>query len=131
MPECDRAVRAKGLCFSHYKRAFRPRSEKGSPDARRESLRRKSARRRAAERAPGAEKIELAVLAERDSWTCQLCKVTVDPVLKYPDPMSASKDHKIALGDGGEHTYANHQLLHLRCNWLKASSVSGPKQGRI
>lgn len=82
-----------------------------------------SERRARVKGAPIVEKVDRAVVAERDGWICQLCGKVVDPTLAYPDPMSKSLDHRVALkprkGPGGDHSYANCQLAHLRCNRRK------------
>lgn len=65
------------------------------------------------------ELVDRAEVFERDGWKCQLCRKRVDPVLAHPDPLSASLDHVVPIVDGGEHTMANVQLAHLRCNLSK------------
>jgi HNH endonuclease len=60
---------------------------------------------------------------DRDGWVCQLCQAAVDPVLEWPDRMSASLDHVIPLCRGGSHTRDNVQLAHLVCNIRKACNV--------
>jgi hypothetical protein len=57
----------------------------------------------------------------RDGWICQLCQDPVDHTLEFPDPMSASLDHKKPLIKGGEHSVYNCQQAHLRCNQKKAT----------
>lgn len=64
---------------------------------------------------------------ERDGWTCQLCGLPVDPTARHPDPESASLDHVVPIAEGGDHSYANTQLAHLRCNTLKGQN-RGPDQ---
>lgn len=79
-----------------------------------------SAERRARRKgAPVVEKVDSRVVFERDGWICQLCGEPVDQMLAYPDPMSRSVDHRVALINGGEHSYANVQLAHLVCNVRK------------
>lgn len=56
---------------------------------------------------------------ERDGWVCGICDEPVDRTLAWPDPRSPSLDHVIPLAKGGEHSYANTQLAHLRCNTQK------------
>lgn len=57
---------------------------------------------------------------ERDEWICGICDEAIDDALRYPDPMSASLDHIIALGAGGDHTRGNLQASHLICNVRKS-----------
>ena len=58
-------------------------------------------------------------VAERDSWTCKLCR---KPIPKDPQDqrLRASLDHIIPLSKGGSHTYENSQITHVVCNLLKA-----------
>lgn len=42
-------------------------------------------------------------------------------MLVYPNPLSASLDHVVPLAWGGEHTAANVQLAHLKCNVAKGA----------
>ncbi|MFA6336081.1 MAG: HNH endonuclease [Bacteroidales bacterium] len=73
-------------------------------------------RRRAREHDRDYEKINSMEIYERDNWICQICQEPVDNGLKYPNPLSASLDHVIAIAVGGSHTEGNVQLAHLRCN---------------
>lgn len=59
---------------------------------------------------------------ERDGWVCQICHRPVDRTLRFPDPMSKSLDHIVAVVNGGTHTRANVQTTHLRCNLVKAAT---------
>ena len=61
---------------------------------------------------------------ERDNWTCQLCRLPVDPRLAWPHPMSASVDHIVPLSQGGDHSLANVQCAHLRCNIIKGDQLA-------
>lgn len=53
---------------------------------------------------------------ERDNWTCGFCGGAVDKSLRYPDPLSASLDHIIPMGDGGGHLVCNVRCSHYGCN---------------
>lgn len=75
------------------------------------------------------EKINSLEIYERDKWICQLCHEKVDKKLRWPNPMSSSLDHIIALVLGGSHIKNNVQLAHLRCN-VKAG-IRGVKQLRM
>ncbi|WP_130291612.1 HNH endonuclease [Pseudonocardia sediminis] len=61
---------------------------------------------------------------DRFAGRCGLCDRGIDEDLKHPDPMSFSVDHIIPLARGGEHTYANTQPAHLRCNLSKGVRTS-------
>lgn len=65
--------------------------------------------------------IDFAVVVERDAGCCGICGHKVDPVLKFPHPMSASLDHIIPLARGGPHRWENVQLAHLACNIKKGA----------
>lgn len=69
------------------------------------------------------EFVDTRVVYERDRWVCQLCGESVGPLVKYPDPRSASLDHVLPLARGGDHTYDNVQLAHLSCNVRKGADV--------
>lgn len=60
---------------------------------------------------------------DRDGWTCGLCRLSVDPGLAWPNPMSASVDHILPLSQGGTHALANVQCAHLGCNSRKRDRV--------
>ncbi|MGW2010857.1 HNH endonuclease [Streptomyces nigrescens] len=68
---------------------------------------------------------------ERDQWTCQLCRLPVDPELAWPHSMSASVDHIIPLSRGGEHSMANVQCAHLGCNSRKGDRLLGGGEPRV
>lgn len=67
---------------------------------------------------------------ERDKWICGICGLSIDRAKKYPDPKSVSIDHRIPLFHGGEHSMANVQAAHLRCNARKARKLLD-NQGQI
>lgn len=54
----------------------------------------------------------------RDQWTCQLCRKSVDPLLKTGDWI-ASLDHVIPRSKGGTHTADNLRLAHRFCNSVR------------
>ena len=95
----------------------------GNPDRSR-LLNRKAAAKRRARKIGSAvvEAVDITVLGERDNWTCGICGHPVNPATAWPDPASASHDHVIALANGGDHSYANAQLAHLRCNRQKGAT---------
>lgn len=123
---CDRPMRAKGLCNSHYKAQSPNRAawSKGRRETRRANLRRKTQLRRA--RLSGdlaAEVIDRNDVGDRDAWLCGLCAEVVDADLLWPDPLSASLDHVVPLSLGGKHVLTNVQISHLRCNVAKGNRV--------
>lgn len=76
------------------------------------------------------ETVKRSVVAERDGWICQLCFQPIDPSLTYinpetgrPDPGYLNVDHRIPLAKGGDHSYANCQAAHARCNASKKDSL--------
>lgn len=70
---------------------------------------RSDANRRAREKAAFVEAVDRAVLYERDGGVCGICRRPVS----RPE---SSVDHIIPLSKGGEHSYANTRIAHLRCN---------------
>jgi hypothetical protein len=62
------------------------------------------------------EFIDKLAVFDRDNWICQLCDKPVDKAAQWPDPFSASLDHRVPLSKGGDHLCENVQCSHLRCN---------------
>lgn len=128
---CDKPMRARGLCGSHYSQDFKVRNpdwRKRWPedvDRRRGALRKRTQQRRARLRDPDAELIDRDEIAERDGWHCGLCGKRVSESLAWPHPRSASLDHIEPLSLGGKHTRANVQLAHLDCNMSKGNRSAG------
>jgi 5-methylcytosine-specific restriction endonuclease McrA len=58
---------------------------------------------------------------------CAICSEPVDRLLRYPDPMCASLEHRIPVSKGGRHTRANCACAHLRCNVQKGDRSAWPK----
>ena len=99
----------------------------------RRSARRQSRHlRRAAKYSNGPrENVRLAVLVARDDGKCQLCGGEVKPSVDGW-PAGASMDHIIPLSEGGEHTYRNVQLAHIKCNTMRyAYPMRSPSQLRL
>jgi 5-methylcytosine-specific restriction endonuclease McrA len=65
------------------------------------------------------ERIDPAIVFERDKWVCQLCDGPVDRELKFPARGAAVVDHINPVSRGGLHEYVNVQLAHLSCNSIK------------
>lgn len=131
---CTRGVRARGLCVTHYNRAFQAGSQKqwpGDPDRRRQALRRKTQRRRAVVRGLEAETIDRDVVGDRDGWRCGICRRRVNRRLPYPHPRSPSLDHIIPISEGGGHVYANVRISHLECNLARGNRGGGEQLALI
>ncbi len=62
------------------------------------------------------ETVSLNVLYSRDKGICQLCR-------KPCSRNQASRDHIKPVSRGGEHSYANTQLAHKRCNAQKGDQL--------
>lgn len=60
------------------------------------------------------EEVSLDVLYKRDQGICRLCD-------KPCSRNHASRDHIVPVSRGGEHSYANTQLAHKRCNAQKGA----------
>lgn len=96
-----------------------------NPERRRAHNSANNARRRALEAAAFVEHIDIALVWTRDEGRCWLCEVPVDPLLKWPDPMSGSIDHVRPLSKGGVHAMSNVALTHLGCNSSKQDKLVG------
>jgi 5-methylcytosine-specific restriction endonuclease McrA len=73
-------------------------------------------------------KVSRAAVFRRDRWICQLCGEPVDRLKRYPNPASASIDHRVPLSKGGGHNFANAQLAHLHCNKCKGAKFQLPRE---
>jgi 5-methylcytosine-specific restriction endonuclease McrA len=69
-------------------------------------------------------------IAERDNWTCHLCKRKVTKrQLPHAHPRSATIDHLVPVSAGGDDVRANVALAHWSCN--AARSDTGAAQLRL
>lgn len=75
----------------------------------------KYARRRQRKRERWVDAVKLDVLYARDHGQCRLCNRSCSRA-------DASVDHVVPLSRGGEHSYANAQLAHQRCNARKGAA---------
>lgn len=83
------------------------------------------ANRRRAKKVSGEfEKIDRAVVFERDGYECKLCFTPLDMEAKFPHPLSPTLDHIVPLNKGGHHLYVNLQAAHFRCNTAKGDRVA-------
>lgn len=57
----------------------------------------------------------------RDNWCCQICGLATNRAAHHLDPDAPTLDHVIALARGGDHTLANVQTAHRRCNERKGA----------
>lgn len=57
----------------------------------------------------------------KDGYVCGICLKSIPKGAKYPDPLSPSLDHILAIANGGLHTKGNVQAAHLRCNLKKGA----------
>lgn len=80
-------------------------------------------KRRAVTGASDAEIFSAEEIFERDGWLCQICDEEIDRELVFPNPGTASLDHKIPISLGGRHTRANVQCSHLGCNSRKSNKL--------
>lgn len=92
-------------------------------EARREYIRRKRIRENF------VDDVKIEILIERDKGVCQLCNEPVLLDVHYQHPLSATNDHVIPISLGGEHSYANCQLAHRKCNTAKNNRVGGEMNG--
>jgi hypothetical protein len=81
--------------------------------------------RRARKRAAFVEQVVRPKVYARDGWRCQLCGQPVQRDKVVPHPDAPTLDHIVPLAAGGDHSYANTQLAHFRCNYLKGDRGGG------
>lgn len=74
-------------------------------------------------RAATVEEVWRPKVYERDGWCCRLCGEPVEREAVAPHPLAPTIDHIVPLALGGEHSYANVQLAHFRCNWQKGTTM--------
>jgi hypothetical protein len=55
-------------------------------------------------------------IAERDNWTCGICRKPVVAAVQWPDPGQATLDHIVPVSKGGCDDPANLRLAHMGCN---------------
>lgn len=122
--DCDRPLRARGMCNMHYKRWSRSEGRSKNPewnDRRRDNY---HARRARSHGAHNGDRALLSDIIDRDGTDCKGCHTPVDLDLSWPNPLSKSIDHTIPLSRGGTHSLANTQLMHLTCNTAKGASLA-------
>lgn len=73
-------------------------------------------RRAVRERDAFVEEVTVAEIGDRDGWRCHICRKKVDRALRFPHPMSATRDHLIPISRGGLHEKRNVKLAHWKCN---------------
>lgn len=73
-------------------------------------------RRRARLQEQHVESVRRLEVFERDGWVCGICGGPVDRSTRFPDPQSATIDHIVPVGLGGEHSMSNVRCAHLACN---------------
>jgi 5-methylcytosine-specific restriction endonuclease McrA len=55
-------------------------------------------------------------IAERDGWTCALCRESIDPRLRKPHPRALAIHHVDGVANGGTDADENLRATHARCN---------------
>lgn len=75
---------------------------------------RSDANRRARERSAFIEAVDRARIYDRDRGKCGICGKAVNRE-------EASVDHIIPLSKGGDHSYVNTRLAHIRCNLARGN----------
>jgi 5-methylcytosine-specific restriction endonuclease McrA len=94
--------------------------------ARRYGRRLAKAGRRARQRGAQSEPVDPMIVFRRDKWMCRLCGGKAPSTLRGSrHPQAPEIDHIVPLSRGGEHSYANTQCAHRRCNAAKGSRVVG------
>ncbi|PZE66907.1 hypothetical protein DEI83_06245 [Curtobacterium sp. MCBD17_021] len=107
----------------HYRQWERANGKGNSPSSQWGPRRRANWKKRHANKrgSTHSETIYEVSIYDRDGWTCGICGLPVDRTLAWPDPMSASLDHRQPLSQGGTHTRDNVQCSHFACNAKKGA----------
>lgn len=71
---------------------------------------------RGRQRAAFVEPVFRRKVFERDGWRCQLCKRLVSKTAVVPHLRAPTIDHIVPLAEGGDHSMANAQTAHFKCN---------------
>lgn len=72
------------------------------------------------------EKVDPIKVFERDGWRCRECRCSTPRSLRGSTESRAPElDHIVSVADGGEHSYANTQLLCRACNGRKGRASRG------
>jgi 5-methylcytosine-specific restriction endonuclease McrA len=79
--------------------------------------RRSANKRRALKKHAFVETVDPRTVFARDNGICGICKIRVDHMSPW------EIDHIVPICKGGEHSYANVQLAHRKCNRSKAAKV--------
>lgn len=90
--------------------------------SRSEAKRRERRTRRARLRQIPTDNYTMALIAERDEYTCALCNKAVDMTLLVPHADAPTIDHIIPIALGGHDTTYNVQLAHFMCNVRKGAN---------
>lgn len=67
--------------------------------------------------------VDLEQLWVAQEGVCAICRVVIDPNLRWPDQFSKSVDHIIPVSRGGHHSQENVQWTHVDCNRRKAKRL--------
>lgn len=100
--------------------------EKAGSKREAETFRDRAKRRRALIKgASPVGRVRALDILDRDGWRCQIqaCLLPINPLLKWPDPMSKSIDHIVPVARGGAHTMENLRAAHLGCNSRKGAKI--------
>ena len=77
------------------------------------------------------EDVDIFAVFDCAGWVCAKCGERIDSELRWPNRLSPSLDHRIAIKAGGGHTRENCQPTHLGCNFSKAYREDIPGAARI
>lgn len=71
-----------------------------------------------------------ARLAILGGWSCGICANPVEPLRRYPDPMSVSVDHIVPVSLGGSNRRDNVRAAHLICNIRRGDGLATESRAR-
>ncbi len=71
------------------------------------------------------DRIDPFVVFERDGWCCYMCGIATPKFLRGTyEPNAPELEHKVALANGGTHTWENVACACRRCNGLKGARLA-------
>lgn len=145
---CDKPVRARGLCHTHWRKKYRKsRAKEKAPrlcaicgttfnswhpgaticsdECRDQRLKERRDTRRALERDAFVARVYRKKVFEADGYRCHICHKMTKRTEVVPHPLAPTLDHVTPLSLGGKHEPSNCRTAHFLCNSKKGHRGAG------